>query len=452
MSDARRALPSVSSLLESEGVRALLDRSPRSVVVDAIRRTIDAARSAPTSAPTTDSAWAEAISAAVVAAERASLRRVINGTGVVLHTNLGRAPLATAAIDAVTRVASGFSNLEYDIEAGARGSRYIHCAALLRELTGAEDAVVVNNCAAALVLVLNTFAEGRGALVSRGELIEIGGSFRIPDIMGKSGARLVEVGTTNRTHLDDYRRAAADGTGIIVKVHRSNFAVAGFVADASTPELGALAVECGVPLLHDLGSGLLVSLEDFGLRGEPTARDALVGGGSAAIVTMSGDKLLGGPQAGIILASRDAIERIRKNPLTRSYRVDKLTLAALEATLALYRDPKRALREIPALAQLTCTLDELRSRAERIGRDVSGARIDVVDSDASVGGGAFPTARIPSVALALGGPAPVIEARLRAGDPPLIARVVDARVLIDLRTVFPSEDGDVAAAIRAAVR
>jgi L-seryl-tRNA(Ser) seleniumtransferase len=452
MSDARRALPSVSSLLESEGVRALLDRSPRSVVVDAIRRTIDAARLAPTSAPTTDSAWAEAISAAVVAAERASLRRVINGTGVVLHTNLGRAPLATAAIDAVARVASGFSNLEYDIEAGARGSRYIHCAALLRELTGAEDAVVVNNCAAALVLVLNTFAEGRGALVSRGELIEIGGSFRIPDIMGKSGARLVEVGTTNRTHLDDYRRAAADGTGIIVKVHRSNFAVAGFVADASTPELGALAVERGVPLLHDLGSGLLVSLEDFGLRGEPTARDALVAGGSAAIVTMSGDKLLGGPQAGIILASRDAIQRIRKNPLTRSYRVDKLTLAALEATLALYRDPKRALREIPALAQLTCSLDELRSRAERIRRDVSGARIDVVDSDASVGGGAFPTARIPSVALALGGPAPVIEARLRAGDPPLIARVVDARVLIDLRTVFPSEDGDVAAAIRAAVR
>jgi L-seryl-tRNA(Ser) seleniumtransferase len=452
MSDARRALPSVSSLLESDGVRALLDRSPRSVVVDAIRRTIDAARLTPTSAPTTDSAWTDAISAAVGAAERASLRRVINGTGVVLHTNLGRAPLAPAAIDAVARVASGFSNLEYDIESGTRGSRYTHCAELLRELTGAEDALVVNNCAAGLVLVLNTVAEGRGALVSRGELIEIGGSFRIPDIMGKSGARLVEVGTTNRTHLDDYRLAANEDTGIIVKVHRSNFAVAGFVADAPTTELGALAAERGVPLLHDLGSGLLVSLDDYGLRGEPTARDALSAGGPMAIVTMSGDKLLGGPQAGIVLGSRDVIDRVRKNPLTRSYRVDKLTLAALEATLALYRDPSRALREIPALAQLTFPLDDLRERAERLRRDLSDIRVDVVDSDASVGGGAFPTARIPSVGLALDGPATVIEARLRGGDPPLVARVVDARVLIDLRTVFPSEDEGVAAAIRAAVR
>ena len=452
MTDTRRALPSVSSLLESDGVRALLDRSPRSVVVDAIRRTIDAARSAPMSAPTTDRAWAEAIQTAVAAAERPSLRRVINGTGVVLHTNLGRAPLAAPAIDAVARVASGFSNLEYDVGAGARGSRYTHCGALLRELTGAEDALVVNNCAAALVLVLNTFAEGREALVSRGELIEIGGSFRIPEIMTKSGARLVELGTTNRTHLDDYRRAVSDATGIIVKVHRSNFAVAGFVAEASTTELGALAMELGVPLLHDLGSGLLLSLDEYGLRGEPTARDALRAAGPAAIVTMSGDKLLGGPQAGIVLGSRAAIDSVRKNPLTRSYRVDKLTLAALEATLALYRDPERARREIPALAQLTCPLDELRARAERVRRDVSDARVTVVDSEASVGGGAFPTARIPSVALAIDGSAPAIEARLRAGDPPLVARMVDGRVLIDLRTVFPTEDADVELAIRAAVR
>jgi len=452
MTDTRRALPSVSSLLESDGVRALLDRSPRSVVVDAIRRTIDAARSAPMSAPTTDRAWAEAIQTAVAAAERPSLRRVINGTGVVLHTNLGRAPLAAPAIDAVARVASGFSNLEYDVGAGARGSRYTHCGALLRELTGAEDALVVNNCAAALVLVLNTFAEGREALVSRGELIEIGGSFRIPEIMTKSGARLVELGTTNRTHLDDYRRAVSDATGIIVKVHRSNFAVAGFVAEASTTELGALAMELGVPLLHDLGSGLLLSLDEYGLRGEPTARDALRAAGPAAIVTMSGDKLLGGPQAGIVLGSHAAIDSVRKNPLTRSYRVDKLTLAALEATLALYRDPERARREIPALAQLTCPLDELRARAERVRRDVSDARVTVVDSEASVGGGAFPTARIPSVALAIDGSAPAIEARLRAGDPPLVARMVDGRVLIDLRTVFPTEDADVELAIRAAVR
>jgi L-seryl-tRNA(Ser) seleniumtransferase len=456
MTDTRRALPSVSSLLESDGVRALLERSPRSVVVDAIRRTIDAARSSPASAPASDRAWADAIEAAVGAAERPSLRRVINGTGVVLHTNLGRAPLASAAIDAVVRVASGFSNLEYDLDAGARGSRYVHCAALLRELTGAEDALVVNNCAAALVLVLNTFAEGRDALLSRGELIEIGGSFRIPEIMSKSGARLMEVGTTNRTHLDDYRRAASDSTGIVVKVHRSNFAVAGFVAEAPTTELGALATELGVPLLHDLGSGLLVSLEEFGLRGEPTARDALRAGGPATIVTMSGDKLLGGPQAGIIVGPRAAIDRVRKNPLTRSYRVDKLTLAALEATLALYRDPARARREIPALAQLTCPLDDLRRRAERLRGELRGLRVNVGDVEASVGGGAFPTARIPSIALAVdesaAGSAASIEGRLRGSDPPLIARVMDGRVLIDLRTVLPSEDADVAAAVRAAVQ
>ncbi len=452
MTDVRRSLPSVSSLLEQDGVRALLDRSPRSVVVDAIRRTIDAARAAPATAPASDGDWIDAISAAVVQAERSSLRRVINGTGVVLHTNLGRAPLAPAAIDAVTRVASGFSNLEYDLEAGARGSRYTHCAALLRELTGAEDALVVNNCAAALVLVLNTFADGRDALVSRGELIEIGGSFRIPEIMGKSGARLTEVGTTNRTHLSDYKQRATGMTGIVVKVHRSNFAVAGFVAEASATELGALATELGVPLLHDLGSGLLLSLEEYGLRGEPTARDALRAAGPAGIVTMSGDKLLGGPQAGIVLGPRDQIDRVRKNPLTRSYRVDKLTLAALEATLALYRDPPRALREIPALAQLTCPLDELRHRADRLRRELAGVRTEVVDSDASVGGGAFPTARIPSVALAIDGPAAAVEARLRANDPPVVARVVDARVLIDLRSVFPSEDPDVATAVRAAVK
>jgi L-seryl-tRNA(Ser) seleniumtransferase len=288
--------------------------------------------------------------------------------------------------------------------------------------------------------------------VSRGELIEIGGSFRIPEIMGKSGARLAEVGTTNRTHLSDYKQRASGMTGIVVKVHRSNFAVAGFVAEASAAELGALATELGVPLLHDLGSGLLASLEDYGLRGEPTARDALRAAGPAGIVTMSGDKLLGGPQAGIILGSRDAIDRVRRNPLTRSYRVDKLTLAALEATLALYRDPSRALREIPALAQLTCPLDDLRRRAERLRRELGGVRTEIVDSDASVGGGAFPTARIPSVALAIDGPAAAIEARLRANDPPVVARVVDARVLIDLRTIFPSEEADVAAAVRAAVK
>jgi L-seryl-tRNA(Ser) seleniumtransferase len=449
MSDARRSLPSVNSLLESDGVRTLLTRAPRGVVVDAIRRTIEAARSAPESAPHTDHDWARAVASSVEASLRPSLRRVVNGTGVVLHTNLGRAPLPQAAIDAIARIAGGFSNLEFDVERGERGSRYTHCTSLLQELTGAEDALVVNNCAAALVLVLNTLADGRDAIVSRGELIEIGGSFRIPEIMAKSGARLAEVGTTNRTRAGDYRDAIGADTGIIVKVHRSNFALAGFVAEATAIELATLAAESGVPLLHDLGSGLMISLDEYGLTGEPTARDAIRAG--ATVVTMSGDKLLGGPQAGLILGKRDALERIRKNPLTRSYRVDKLTLAALEATLSLYRDPARALREIPALAQLTCDLTSLRDRAERIRDEVGRPAIEIVESEASVGGGAFPTARIPSIALAIGGHADTIERRLRLGEPPVVARVADRRVLVDLRAIFSSEDGDLIAALRAAM-
>jgi len=450
MSDPRRSLPSVTSLLESNEVRALLEHAPRGVVVEAIRRTIDSARSAPDKSPEGMGGWVRAISAAVTASTQPSLRRVINGTGVVLHTNLGRAPLAGAAIDAITRVASGFSNLEFDVDAGTRGSRYVHCAALLRELTGAEDALVVNNCAAALVLALNTVSNGRDAIVSRGELIEIGGSFRIPDIMAKSGAKLVEVGTTNRTNIEDYRRALGADTGAIVKVHRSNFALEGFVAEASFGELGTLSRDRGIALLHDLGSGLLLSLDEFGLTGEPTAADAVRSGGGNAIVTMSGDKMLGGPQAGLILGSKANIDRIRKNPLTRSYRVDKLTLGALEATLALYREPSRAFAEIPALAQLTAPVATLRERAARMLASLDTLPVSVVESNASVGGGAFPTARIPSIALSIAGVAAEIERRLRLGTPAVIARIADGSVLIDVRTIFPNEDEQVVAAVRAA--
>jgi L-seryl-tRNA(Ser) seleniumtransferase len=451
MSDDRRSLPSVSSLLETDGTRALLEHSPRSLVIDAIRRTVDTARSSPATAPGNAAQWAQAIASAVTAAGRLSLRRVLNGTGVVLHTNLGRAPLPQAAIDAIASVASGFSNLEYDIGAGARGSRYTHCAALLRELTGAEDALVVNNCAAALVLVLNTLAYGREAIVSRGELIEIGGSFRIPDIMEKSGVHLVEVGTTNRTHLDDYRRALTAETGVIVKVHRSNFAVTGFIAECGAGELASLASERGIPMLNDLGSGLLLNLDAYGLSGEPTARDAVRAGGPSAVVTMSGDKLLGGPQAGLILGSRTLLDRIRSNPLTRSYRVDKLTLAALEATLALYREPARALAEIPALAQLTCSIDSLRERARAVCAMIQSTSVNMIDTEASVGGGAFPTARIPSAGIALEGQADVIERHLRAGDPPVVARIADGRVIVDFRAIFPADDAIIASAVAAAV-
>ena len=401
MTDPRRALPSVNTLLESDTVRPLLASAPRELVVNAVRDAVAAARDA-VDAPRDAGEWGTAIRDALAMRQRRSLRPVINATGVILHTNLGRAPLAAAAVEAIRDVAGGYSNLEYDLDRGTRGSRYTHCVGLLRELTGAEDALVVNNGAAALVLALNTLAEGKPAIVSRGELVEIGGSFRIPDIMAKSGARLAEVGTTNRTHVADYERALTEG-GVIVKVHRSNFALQGFVADVSLAELAKLATPRDVPVIYDLGSGLLLSLERFGLTGEPVASDVIRDG--ATVVTMSGDKLLGGPQAGILLGRRAAIERIRTNPLTRALRVDKLTLAALEPTLALYRDPERAFREIPTLAMISLDADELRARARSIANRLStqGIGCEVVETDASVGGGSFPTAHIPSVAIALSG-------------------------------------------------
>jgi L-seryl-tRNA(Ser) seleniumtransferase len=446
MSDARRQLPSVSALLESKGVRALLERAPRSVVVDAIRSSIDVARNGST--PRDDAEWLAVITDAVTLAQRASLRRVINATGVVLHTNLGRAPLATAAIQAIAMTAGGYSNLEYDVDGGARGSRYDHCASLLCELTGAGGALVVNNNAAALVLVLNTLANGREVIISRGELVEIGGSFRVPDIMERSGATLLEVGTTNRTHHADYAGAIGEKTGALLKVHRSNFAMEGFVAEVDARDLAKVGRDRKVPFVHDMGSGLMISMDAFGLTGEPTAADAIRAG--AHVVTMSGDKLLGGPQAGIIVGDADLVKRMRSNPLLRALRVDKLTLAALEATLLLYREPKRAMAEIPTLRMLGASVDDLRSRAKALSKGVTGA--EVVESEANVGGGAFPAAVIPSVALAIRGEAKRLEQRLRLGDPAVIARVADDRVLIDLRTVAADDDGVLASAISAALK
>jgi len=451
VSDPRRRLPSVGALLESEALRPLLGRAPRTLVAEAVRDAIAAARHAPDDAPADDVAWAAAVKDALRERERPTLRALFNATGVVLHTNLGRAPLARAALDAAREAAAGFSNLEYDLERGERGSRLAHCVPLLRELTGAEDALVVNNCAAALVLALDSLAAGRDAIVSRGELIEIGGSFRVPDIMAKSGARLVEVGTTNRTHLDDYRRAMGPQTGAIVKVHRSNFTVDGFVAEASVRELAPLAREAGVPLLHDFGSGLMLDLARYGLRGEPTAADAVRDG--ATLVVMSGDKLLGGPQAGIILGDASAVALLRRNPLARALRVDKLTLAALGATLALYRDPDVAARDVPALAMLTAPAEQVRARAERLRDRLAACRIgaEVVSSEASVGGGAFPTARIPSSSLALAGDAVAIERALRLGETPVIGRIADGRLLLDLRSVPAGDDSALSDAVSAAL-
>jgi L-seryl-tRNA(Ser) seleniumtransferase len=442
VTDRRRALPSVSALLESAGVRALLAGAPRGLVVDAVRDVVARARGQDAPPPVDADEWTNAVAAQLATARMPSLRPVLNATGVVLHTNLGRAPLARAALDAIARVAGGYSTLEYDLGTGGRGSRYVHCAALLVELTGAEDALVVNNCAAALVLALNTVAAGREAILSRGELVEIGGSFRVHEIMQKSGARLREVGATNRTHLTDYAATMGPDTGALLKVHRSNFDVVGYTAEATVQELAPMAREHGVPILHDLGSGLLVPLDDIGLSGEPTARDALAAG--ADVVMMSGDKLLGGPQAGIILGDARRIAAMRENPFARSYRVDKLTLAALEATLALYREPAVARREIPALALLGAPVAAVRARAERCLAVLRHGSVEgeLVDSTASVGAGAFPTATLPSVAIALPGDAERWAAALRAGEPAVVGRVHDGRMLIDLRAV---PDDDVAA-------
>lgn len=440
MSDPRRTLPAVHVLLEQDGVRALAERVPRSVVVDAVRATLAAARTRPEQAPATEAEWTSAIAAHVAASERPTLQPVLNATGVVLHTNLGRAPLAAAAVEAIAEVARGFSSLEYDLVEGTRGSRHVHCEALLRDLTGADDALVVNNCAAALVLALNTLADGRDAVVSRGELVEIGGSFRIPEIMTKSGARLVEVGTTNRTHADDYRRACTSRTGAIVAVHRSNFTVDGFVATVALRDLAEIAASAGVPLLYDFGSGLMLGLALWGLRGEPTARDAVASG--ASLVVMSGDKLLGGPQAGIILGRADLVDALRRNPLARALRVDKLTLAALHATLRLYREPARAVHEIPTLAMLTTPPEEVRSRAARLASRLAGAgvRCRSADCEATVGGGAFPSARIPSGAVVLEGDAGQWERALRDGTPPVVGRIADGALWLDLRGIAAADD------------
>jgi L-seryl-tRNA(Ser) seleniumtransferase len=446
----RRALPPVGTTLDRPAVAALAGRLPRPLVAEAVRALVAAARDgAPL--PESDADWVRAIEVHVAARTQTTLRAAINATGVVLHTNLGRAPLAAAALEAIGEVARGAATLEYDLAAGARGSRHVHCAALLAELTGAEDAIVVNNCAAALVLALQAFAAGRETLVSRGELIEIGGSFRVPEIMAASGTTLVEVGTTNRTHVADYRRALSPRTAAIVKVHRSNFSVDGFVAEATVRDLVPVAAEAAIPLLHDLGSGLLVDLSPWGLTGEPTARDAVTAG--ATLVLMSGDKLLGGPQAGIIAGRASAVAALRRHPLARALRVDKLTLAALEATLALYRVPERALREVPTLAMLTAPVAAVRARADAVAAAIGGAHGDTrVDAtEATVGGGAFPGARIPSAAVSLGGDVTGLEGRLRGGAVPVIGRIAEGRLLLDLRSVLPVDDASLAALVRAAV-
>jgi L-seryl-tRNA(Ser) seleniumtransferase len=446
-----RALPSVDELA------ARLADLPRARAVAGARAAIEARRAKLAAGETGEVAVAELEADArawLAEADRPSLRRVINASGVIVHTNLGRAPLAEAAREAVSEAARGYSNLEYDLEGGERGSRQAHVEALLRELTGAEAAIVVNNCAAAVLLAAAALASGRELVVSRGQLVEIGGSFRVPDVVAQSGARLVEVGTTNRTRLSDYERALGPDSGAVLRAHQSNFRTVGFVEEVEIEELCRVAGDAGVPVIDDVGSGALAERVPE-LADEPPVRRSVAAG--AAVTCFSGDKLLGGPQAGLMVGTRTAIERCRTHPLARALRIDKLSLAALEATLKLYRDPAGALRDLPVLRMLTAGEEELRARAERMCTELTAAGIDarVISASAKVGGGALPLLELSGPVCAVD-PGEVgldeLAARLRAGDPPVVGRARQGWLLLDPRTLDDEEAAGAVSGVVAALR
>jgi L-seryl-tRNA(Ser) seleniumtransferase len=462
-----RRLPAVDELLRSPEVAGLIEREGHAAVTEAARAVLARVREEIAAGRLNASAVDLAVSGLPEAVERQlrqslefSLRPVINATGVVLHTNLGRAPLDAAALDHARQAASCYSNLEFDVAKGERGRRDVHVERLFARLFASSaggasarevSTIVVNNNAAAVLLALNALAEGGEVIVSRGELVEIGGSFRIPEVMAKSGAGLREVGTTNRTRIADYERAINDKTRLLLRVHRSNFQITGFTEQPELSHLVELGRKRGVPVMEDLGSGALIDLRSFGITGEPGVADSLRAG--VDVVTYSGDKLLGGPQAGLVSGSRELIARIRSNPLFRALRVDKLTYAALEATLLAYiRQDHDA---IPALRLLRLSPQAIEERAAAVKRQLESAghlSLEIVDGRSVVGGGAAPAATLPSRVLAIaceGLSADQLAARLRAGDIPIIARVEEGRVLLDFRTVFPEQDGQVAAALLA---
>ena len=445
MTDRRRGVPSVDAVVRA----APVDGGERKRLVASVREVLAEARAA-------GGTTLEPLEYARLARERLAqrdaptLRPVLNATGVVLHTNLGRAPLAQVALDAI-RDASGTVSVEYDLERGTRGERHGHAARLLAEVTGAEDAVVVNNGAAAVLLALAALAGKREVIVARGELVEIGGGFRIPDVLVRSGAKLVEVGTTNRTYVRDYANAITARTAAILRVHPSNFALRGFVAKAASPDLAKLAHERGVAFIHDLGSGTLLDTARFGLGREETVQDAVADG--ADVVTFSGDKLLGGPQAGIAAGRAEAIAKLRGHPLMRALRPDKLTIAALIATVATYRDGT-AVQTLPVWRMIAETQASLGRRAKSIAARLLAAGIAaaVVETTSTVGGGSLPEETQPSrgIALTAASAARAVGA-LRKADPPVIARIADDRVVLDLRSVLPEDDERLATAVVSAL-
>ena len=462
MPDSRglRSLPSVASLLASETVREVLRSHPRAVVVDALREAVGVARAAAGGerVPHSREGWSERILSMlpgeIASRESLPMRRVINAAGIVVHTNLGRAPLPAEALAAVLETARGYSNLELDLATGERSSRLSHVEGMLRALTGAECAHVVNNNAAAVLLCLAGHARGREVIVSRGELVEIGGSFRIPDIMAESGARLVEVGTTNRTRLSDYENAVTGQTALLLKVHRSNFSVHGFTEEVRAADLARLGARAGIPVMEDQGSGALIDLAPHGIPGAASLRQALSAG--PGIVTASGDKLLGGPQAGIILGKEDLVAPLKKHPLSRALRVDKMCLAALSAVLRLYADERRARERVPVLRMLLEPEERVRARARRLVRAVraSGGELSLAieRGGSSPGGGALPDILLPTALVAVSHPRipeAVLEERLRRGTLRVVARVGKGKVLLDLRTVRDDEVPELAGAVSA---
>jgi L-seryl-tRNA(Ser) seleniumtransferase len=447
-----RQIPSVDELLRHPALAEAVAALSRPRATEVVRRVLSARRQEilrqppETLPPRLELATLEQeLAQALAAAARPSLQRVINATGVIIHTNLGRSCLAEAALEQILRAGRHYSNLEYDLEAGRRGSRQAHLEGVLCELTRAEAALVVNNNAAAVFLCLSALAKDREVIISRGQLVEIGGSFRMPDVMAMSGARLVEVGTTNKTYLADYERAITSQTAMLLKVHPSNYRIRGFTREVPLAELSALGRRYGLWVMEDLGSGCLVELGRFGLEPEPTVQEAVAAG--ADLVTVSGDKLLGGPQAGIILGRREAVQELRTHPLLRALRPDKLTLAGLEATLHLYFDETRAFREIPTLFMIARPLPELWAQARRLRRALRrrlGERLAVrlVETSARVGGGSLPEEALPSVALALTSPhlsPEELEARLRRATPPVVARLERDQLLLDMRTLRPED-------------
>jgi L-seryl-tRNA(Ser) seleniumtransferase len=463
MKDLLKKLPAVDELLKETIVQQWLVTFPRVLVLDAIRLALDRRRKAILQAmelkPATQEEHTPSPTSILTEAEvilkesvEPSLRRVINATGVVVHTNLGRSVLSEKAIERVVETSRGYSNLEYDIQSGERGKRHTHIEALLKRLTNTEAATAVNNNAAAVLLCLNTLARGKEVIVSRGELVEIGGSFRVPDVMERSGAKLREVGTTNKTHLKDYEKAINENTGLLLKIHTSNYKIVGFTKEVTALELTKLGAKHTLPVMWDLGSGDFVDLASYGECSEPTVQQAM--DSAVDVLTFSGDKLLGGPQAGIILGKKNYLDLIKSNPLTRALRLDKLTLAALEATLSQYLDKEQAIKDIPTLAMLAQPLSEIQRKADLLASGImaqtSGIMVTIQDDTSQCGGGALPLGNFPTKTVCIQHErlsANQIESRLRLGKPHIITRIKEGMVIFDPRTLNEEEIGKIIDAV-----